>query len=97
MLEVQILGVILYRMTFGGVGFIVLSCRYPSWEFLLLHEILAYGGNRNSFSMMHATCGGLVQGLCSVVDVFGEWSVIVGPEQRYKIKSNVEMFCNISC
>ena len=60
----------------------VLGCRYSSWGFLLLCAILAYVGDRNSFSMMHATCGGLVQGLYSVVGV-SEWqTVVVGPEQR---------------
>ena len=60
----------------------MLSCRYSSWGLLLLHGILAYGGDCDSFSMMHATCGGMVQGLSSVVDVSGWWSVIVGPEER---------------
>ena len=68
-------------MSFGGV--VVLSCRYSSWGFLLLRAILAYVGYRDSFSMMHATCGGLVQGLRSVVGVSGGRSVVVGPERRW--------------
>ena len=80
MLKVQILGENLYQMTFGGVGVVVLSCRYSSWGFLLLHCYLAYGGYRDLFLMMHAICGGLVQGLRSVVGVSGGQSVVVGLE-----------------
>ena len=51
-------------------------------EMVFLYNWIPALPDHSSFSMMHAACEGLVQGLRSLVDISGGLSFIVGLGQR---------------